>query len=53
MDLSVTKEKFRVEWKVVLLDYEESPTDISGNLENGEIDFIATRFKEKIYIYYK
>ncbi len=21
-----------------------------GNLENGEIDFIATRFKEKIYI---
>ena len=23
---------------------------IVGNLENGEIDFIATRFKEKIYI---
>lgn len=35
MDLSVTKEKFRVEWKVILLDYDESPTDIPGNLEDG------------------
>ena len=35
MDLSVTKEKFRVEWKVILLDYVESPSDIPGNLEDG------------------
>ena len=35
MDFSITKEKFRVEWKVVLLDYVESPTDIPGNLEDG------------------
>ena len=35
MDLLVTKEKFRVEWKVVLLDYAESPSDIPGNLEDG------------------
>lgn len=35
MDLSVTKEKFRVEWKVILLDYDKSPTDIPGNLEGG------------------
>lgn len=35
MDLSVTKEKFRVEWKVILLDYIESPSDIPGNLEEG------------------
>ena len=35
MDLLVTKEKFRVEWKVILLDYVESPSDIPGNLEDG------------------
>ena len=35
MDLSVTKEKFRVEWKVILLDYSESPSDIPRNLEDG------------------
>lgn len=35
MDLSITKEKFRVEWKVILLDYDESPSDIPGNLKDG------------------
>ena len=35
MDLLVTKEKFRVEWKVILLDYIESPSDIPGNLKDG------------------
>lgn len=35
MDLLVTKEKFRVEWKVILLDYAESPSDIPGNLKDG------------------
>ena len=35
MDFSITKEKFRVEWKVILLDYAESPSNISVNLENG------------------
>ena len=35
MDLPVTKEKFRVEWKVILLDYAESPSNISENLKDG------------------
>ena len=35
MDLLVTKEKFRVEWKVIILDYAKSPSNISENLENG------------------
>ena len=38
MDFSITKEKFRVEWKVILLDYAESPSNIPGNLEDeGDI----------------
>ena len=44
MDLSVTKEKFRVEWKVILLDYVESPSNISVNLENGgDMEFYALK----------
>ena len=39
MDLLITKEKFRLEWKVVLLDYAESPSNIPGNLKDrGDIE---------------
>lgn len=44
MDFSITKEKFRVEWKVVLLDYVESPTDIPESLEEGrDIEFYTLK----------
>lgn len=38
MDFSITKEKFRVEWKVVLLDYAESPSDIPGKKDGGDME---------------
>ena len=40
MDLLVSKEKFRVEWRVLLLDYDTSPEDVITAFNNDENYFV-------------